>query len=127
MLGHLVDVGDVQVRAGIEHIGVDVVLLDHHRPPRELHSATSNSAGSTISPATAAAAATQAFERWMPASLEPIRPRKLRFVVVIAFSPAASTPLPPPKHAPQVGVDTIAPAAEQVEQALGQDLPVDTL
>ena len=40
-----------------------------------------------------------------------MRPRKLRFVVVTAFSPAASTPFEPPKQAPQVGVETIAPAS----------------
>src|SRR5207253_6208106 len=94
-----------------EHVRVDVVLADDHRPALELHSAATSSAGSTISPATAAAAATQALARCTPASLEPIRPLKLRFVVVIAFSPGASTPPLPPKHAPQVGVDTIAPAS----------------
>src|SRR5438132_1491841 len=80
--------------------------------PLQLHAGTasSTSAGSTISPATAAAAATHAFARQTSASFEPIRPRKLRFVVVSARSPAASTPPPPPKHAPQVGVETIAPA-----------------
>jgi hypothetical protein len=52
-----------------------------------------------------------AFARYTPDSGEPIRPRKFRFVVETAFSPAASTPFEPPKHAPQVGVDTIAPAS----------------
>jgi len=40
-----------------------------------------------------------------------MRPLKFRFVVVSARSPDASTPVPPPKQAPQVGVETIAPAA----------------
>ena len=40
-----------------------------------------------------------------------MRPRKLRFVVATAFSPAARMPFEPPKHAPQVGVETIAPAS----------------
>src|SRR5262249_46171562 len=107
--GHVRDVRDVQVRARVEHVRVDVVLPDQDSPAFEPHPSTS--AGCTISPATAAAAATQAFARHTSESPEPIRPRKFRFVVVIARSPAASTPIPPPKHAPQVGVETIAPAA----------------
>ena len=40
-----------------------------------------------------------------------MRPRKFRFVVATAFSPAARMPFEPPKHAPHVGVETIAPAS----------------
>ena len=59
---------------------------------------------------------------------EPIRPRKLRFVVVTARSPAPRTPIPPPKQAPQVGVETIAARLdEDVEQALAHRLAVDPL
>src|SRR5205814_10569116 len=100
---------DVQVRARIEHVGVDVVLWDQDGPAGEPHPSTC--AGCTISPATAAAAATHAFARQTSDSPEPIRPRKLRFVVVTARSPAARTPMPPPKQAPHVGVETIAPAS----------------
>jgi flavin-dependent dehydrogenase len=71
-------------------------LADYDRTGLD-HAAPASSAGSTISPATAAAATTQALARWTPASLEPIRPRKFRFVVVTAFSPGASTPPLPPK------------------------------
>src|SRR4051794_2786700 len=110
---HLVDVRHVEIRAGIQHVGVDVVLPDHDRAAGDDHAGTASriSAGSTISPATAAAAATHAFARWTFASGDPIRPRKFRFVVVIADSPAARMPVPPPKQAPHVGVETIAPAS----------------
>ena len=40
-----------------------------------------------------------------------MRPRKLRLVVATAVSPGARMPMPPPKQAPQVGVETIAPAS----------------
>ena len=65
---HLRDVGDAEVRAREEHVGVDVVLRDHdgacvHAHATPAASAMPTSAGSTISPATAAAAATQALAR----------------------------------------------------------------
>lgn len=44
----------------------------------------------------------------------PVRPTKLRFVVEIQRSPSARTPIYPPRHGPQVGVLTIAPASINV-------------
>src|SRR5437879_2314792 len=71
VLGHHGDGGDVQVRTRIEHVRVDIVLADHHCPATEAPVAPPGSSGSMISPATAAAGATQALARWTPASLEP--------------------------------------------------------
>src|SRR6478735_4531950 len=108
ILRHLVRVLHVEVRAGIHDVRVDVVAFDDERDTLDSHLITS---GWTSSPATAAAAATHAFARYTPASGDPMRPRKFRFVVATAFSPGARMPLEPPKHAPQVGVETIAPAS----------------
>ena len=61
---HLADVEHVQVLARVEDVGVDVVLRDHERAALDDHAGSPiSSAGSTISPATAAAAATQALAR----------------------------------------------------------------
>src|SRR5439155_25898346 len=75
---------DVEERAGIEDVRVDVragdddaVTFDHHAGT---FCAVVISAGSTISPAIAAAVATYAFARWTPASPEPLRPLTFRFV-----------------------------------------------
>src|SRR6185312_6278454 len=106
---HRVGILDVEELARVHHVGVDVVALDHHGASFDDHALSSP--GSMISPATAEAAATYALARCTSASREPIRPRKLRLVVAIARSPAPSTPMPPPKQAPQVGVETIAPAS----------------
>src|SRR5207248_3353505 len=56
---HRLDFGDVQVRARVEDVGVDVVSGDDHclRLQPQAGTPSSTSAGSTISPATAAAAA----------------------------------------------------------------------
>ena len=70
-----------------------------------------NSAGLLILPVIAEAAATAGLARYTSESTCPIRPAKLRLVVDSALSPAAITPICPPRHGPQVGVDTIAPAS----------------
>ena len=44
----------------------------------------------------------------------PIRPTKLRLVVDTALSPAAITPICPPRHGPHVGVETTAPALTNI-------------
>ena len=57
----------------------------------------------------------------------PIRPTKLRFVVETHLSCAARIPIYPPRHGPQVGVLTTAPASnEDFEQVLPR-LPEDRL
>src|SRR5688500_7183268 len=101
-----------------DHVGVDVVTVladraaERHEPgtPRIV-------AGPTISPATAAAAATQALARKIRESGWPILPRKFRFVVAIAVSPAARMPIWPPKHAPQVGGEIDPPAVEMMSSS----------
>ena len=61
---HLLGIVDVQVRTRIHDVGVDVVPGDDHGPSLDHPgTASSTSAGCTISPATAAAAATYAFAR----------------------------------------------------------------
>ena len=44
----------------------------------------------------------------------PIRPLKLRVDAVMHTSPSASSPMWPPKHAPQVELVTTAPASISV-------------
>ena len=69
VLRHLGVVEDVEVGAGIEDVRVDVVLGDEDGPALDDHvTAPEESAGSTISPATAAAAATHALARYTSAS-----------------------------------------------------------
>src|SRR4029079_10829066 len=104
VVGHLLDVGHVEVGARVEHVRVDVVTGDDDGACVQAHAAPAASAmpisaGSTISPATAAAAATQALARYTDDSPDPIRPRKLRLVVVRALSPAARIPPLPPNQA----------------------------
>ena len=45
---------------------------------------------------------------------KPIRPTKLRLVVEMQRSPAARIPMYPPRHGPQVGVLTTAPASMKI-------------
>ena len=72
------------------------------------------SAGPEIFPVMALAAATAGLARYTSESTCPIRPTKLRFVVDTQRSPSASTPIYPPRHGPQVGVLTIAPASIKI-------------
>ena len=65
-------------------------------------------------PATALAAATAGPLRYTSLDGCPILPVKLRFVVASARSPAASTPMCPPRHGPQVGVETAPSASTNV-------------
>ena len=58
--GHLARIFDVQERPGVHHVGVDVVAGDEERRSLDGHAIVP---GWTISPATAAAAATHAFAR----------------------------------------------------------------
>ncbi len=62
---HPLRIVDVEEGSRVEDVGVDVVGVDYHRSAFDDHVATSPTtcAGSTISPATAAAAATQALAR----------------------------------------------------------------
>jgi len=60
MLRHLRRVLDVQVRAGVHHVGVDIVAGHPQRDALDSHAIAP---GWTSSPATAAAAATHAFAR----------------------------------------------------------------
>src|SRR5262249_2704440 len=45
---------------------------------------------------------------------DPMRPTKLRLVVDRHFSSAPSTPINPPRHAPQVAVETTQPASAKI-------------
>src|SRR5205807_3600602 len=74
----------------------------------------STSLGCEITPVTALAAATAGLERYTRAFGCPIRPGKLRLVVLKQTSPSPSTPICPPRHAPQVAVVHAAPAARKV-------------
>ena len=49
--------------------------------------------------------------RYIRASVLPIRPGKLRFVLVMQTSPGARTPSCAPRQAPQPGVVSVAPAS----------------
>jgi len=70
----------------------------------------SSSQGPAILPSTALAAATAGLARYTSDLTWPILPMKLRLVVDIHLSPAASTPICPPRQGPQVGVLTAAQA-----------------
>src|SRR5439155_26440629 len=74
----------------------------------------STSLGWVITPVTALAAATAGFDRYTIAFGWPMRPGKLRLVVLKHTSPSPITPMWPPRHAPQVGVVHAAPAARNV-------------
>jgi hypothetical protein len=75
----------------------------------DLSPSQKNLRGSSMTPATADAATVYAEARYTPESGLPIRPLKLRFVVLMQVSPAASTPGPLPAHAAQLGVMIAAP------------------
>ena len=65
-----------------------------------------------MTPVVADAAATAGLARYTSESVCPIRPTKLRLrALATARSPAASTPIWPPRHGPHVGVLTTAPAS----------------
>lgn len=68
------------------------------------------SSGWVILPVTALAAATAGLDRYTSDFALPMRPTKLRLVVDTHRSPSARTPICPPRHGPQVGVLTTAPA-----------------
>ena len=70
-----------------------------------------SSAGAEIFPVMALAAATAGLARYTSESTCPMRPTKFRLVVEIHLSPAARIPMYPPRHGPQVGVLTTAPAS----------------
>src|SRR5712691_12096392 len=74
----------------------------------------STSFGWVITPVTALAAATAGLDRYTNAFGWPIRPGKLRLVVLRHTSPSPSTPMCPPRHAPHVAVVHAAPAARKV-------------
>src|SRR5699024_7605241 len=73
-----------------------------------------SSSGAEIFPVTALAAATAGLARYTSESTWPIRPTKFRLVVEIHLSPSARIPIYPPRHGPQVGVDTTAPASIKI-------------
>ena len=66
--------------------------------------------GWLILPVTALAAATAGLARYISESTCPIRPTKFLLVVDTHLSPSARIPIYPPRHGPQVGVLTTAPA-----------------
>ena len=68
------------------------------------------SLGSVTFPVIALAAAVAGLARYTSLFGSPIRPTKLRLVVLMHFSPAARIPMNPPKHAPQVGALMTQPA-----------------
>ncbi len=70
--------------------------------------------GSVIYPEIALAAATALFAKYIFELLLPILPTKFLFVVEIQTSPSPKIPIYPPKHAPQVGFETTAPASTKV-------------
>ena len=112
VLLHLLGILDVQVRARVQHVGVDVVARDHDGVALDDHARSDHVAPGRRSRRRPRPPRRPTRSRGGPRPRgEPIRPLKLRFVVVTARSPAASTPMPPPKQAPQVGVETIAPAS----------------
>ena len=57
------------------------------------------------------AATVAGLARYIFASVEPMRPGKLRLVLVMQTSPGASMPSWAPRQAPQPGVDMVAPAS----------------
>ena len=69
------------------------------------------SLGSTIWPATAAAATVYGEPKYTNASFEPMRPWKLRLVEEMHTSPSAIIPAPKPAHAPQPDGSKIPPAS----------------
>lgn len=75
------------------------------------------SLGSAILPATALAAATAEFARYTSLVLSPMRPTKFRLVVLTQRSPTPKIPIYPPKHAPQVGLLTTAPASTKISHS----------
>src|SRR5690606_32345443 len=98
----------VEVTRRDDLVRVDVRAGEHACPAAQRRGRGThcrNSLGSVMRPVTAVAAAVAGEARYTSAPGWPMRPVKLRFVVERQRSPFASTPMCPPRHAPQVGVE----------------------
>ena len=71
-----------------------------------------------MQPASAEAAATAGLARTTSLFVCPMRPTKFRLVVATARSPAAMTPICPPRQGPQVGVETAQPEGKSEEELI---------
>ena len=67
-----------------------------------------------MNPEIADAATTPALAKYTDELGSPILPLKFLFVDEMLVSPSDNTPICPPKHGPQPGLDTIAPASKNV-------------
>src|SRR5699024_2064734 len=114
VLGQLLGRGGVQVPGGDDDVGIHIVAVFKNSSTGHGYSPFSSLAGSLRQPATADAAATAGLARTTSLLTWPMRPTKLRLVVVTARSPSHMTPIWPPRQGPQVGVETAQPDSMKI-------------